>query len=112
MKLYGIANCDSFRKARKFLTEHNMDFEIHDFRKEGLTPQVIDHWIKHVDYATLINKRSTSWKNLDSHQRQHIEQGDLDLLCQHSTLIKRPVLEGADWVLVGFKLENYQQLLA
>jgi Spx/MgsR family transcriptional regulator len=111
MILYGISNCDTVRKARKFLENQQVDFQFHDFRKDGLDVATIQNWLKTIDFSELLNKRSTTWKNLSESDRQAIENQDLTLLAQNPTLIKRPVLVTENTLLVGFNLERYQEVL-
>lgn len=110
MILYGISNCDTVRKARKFLESAGHHFQFHDFRKHGLNTETIQNWLTYTDYTNLINKRSTSWKQLSKAQQLAIENKDLELLTQHPTLIKRPALQLDEKLLIGFKLEEYQNL--
>ena len=111
MILYGISNCDTVRKARKFLENQQVDFQFHDFRKDGLDVATIQNWLKTIDFSELLNKRSTTWKNLSESDRQAIENQDLALLAQNPTLIKRPVLVTENTLLVGFNAERYQEVL-
>lgn len=111
MILYGISNCDTVRKARKFLENQQVDFQFHDFRKDGLDLATIQNWLKTIDFSELLNKRSTTWKNLSESDRQAIENQDLTLLAQNPTLIKRPVLVTENTLLVGFNAERYQEVL-
>lgn len=111
MILYGISNCDTVRKARKFLENQQVDFLFHDFRKDGLDVATIQNWLKTIDFSELLNKRSTTWKNLSESDRQAIENQDLTLLAQNPTLIKRPVLVTENTLLVGFNPERYQEVL-
>ncbi|SFR51956.1 Spx/MgsR family RNA polymerase-binding regulatory protein [Thiomicrospira sp. ALE5] len=110
MILYGIANCDTVRKARKLLEQAGHSFLFHDFRKEGLTAEMIQDWLTHTDYSKLINKRSTTWKGFNELEQQAVESQDLQLVCQHPTLIKRPLLDTGSGLLIGFNASEYQQL--
>lgn len=110
MILYGISNCDTVRKARKFLESAGHSFQFHDFRKDGLSTETIQTWLTYTDYSDLINKRSTTWKQLSNSEQAAIDDQDLTLLTQHPTLIKRPVLQLDQRLLIGFKLEEYQNL--
>ena len=110
MILYGIANCDSVRKAKKTLELQGHDYQFHDFRKQGLTPDIIQAWLKQVNYSQLINTRSTTWKTLSDEQKHAIKNQDLTLVCQLPTLIKRPVLQTDHRLLIGFNLAEYQSL--
>ncbi|MDG6773009.1 ArsC family reductase [Thiomicrorhabdus sp. ZW0627] len=111
MILYGIPNCDTVRKARKFLEERQIDYRFHDFKKDGLTQETIQKWLQNLPIEILVNKRSTSWKQLTEQQKENLmNQSDLTVLTEMPTLIKRPVLETANVLLVGFKADEYQAL--
>lgn len=111
MILYGIPNCDSVRKARKFLADQHIHYDFHDFKKEGLALETIQNWLQIQPIEVLVNKRSTSWKQLTEDQKSNLmNQTDLSLLCEMPTLIKRPVLQAEHLLLVGFKQDEYQAL--
>lgn len=112
MKMYGIPNCDTVRKARKFLESHDVEFEFHDFRKQGLTLKTIQTWLQSQPIDVIVNKRSTSWKQLSDEQKQQLmDTTDLSVLTDMPTLIKRPVLETKGTLLFGFKADEYQKLI-
>ncbi|WP_127471007.1 Spx/MgsR family RNA polymerase-binding regulatory protein [Thiomicrorhabdus aquaedulcis] len=112
MILYGISNCDTVRKARHFLEQNKVEFTFHDFRKNGLTPQIVQNWLTFVALEQLVNQRSTSWKTLTPEQKTNLLiHQDLSLLIDMPTLIKRPVLETSNQLLLGFDAIRYQNLL-
>ncbi|MPQ76078.1 arsenate reductase [Hydrogenovibrio sp. JE_KL2] len=112
MKMYGIPNCDTVRKARKFLESHDIDYEFHDFKKQGLSLDTIETWLKTVPLDHLVNKRSTSWKQLSDEQKAALTSGnDLSVLTEMPTLIKRPVLESNKSLLIGFSQAEYEEHL-
>ena len=112
MILYGIANCDTVRKARKFLETNSVMFQCHDFRKDGFALHIFNQWLESQPLDVLINKRSTSWKQLSEAQQQGLSDGtDLSPLLEMPTLIKRPLLQTDSTLLVGFKQADYQALL-
>lgn len=107
--LYGIKNCDTVKKARKWLESQGIEYQFHDFRVDGLTAEIIEQWFKAVDWESLVNKRSTTWRQLDDAQKEDLnEQSAASLLLENPTLIKRPVLDNGISILVGFSEENYQ----
>jgi len=111
MILYGIPNCDTVRKARKYLDDNQITYEFHDFKKQGLSLETINSWLQSQPLDILVNKRSTSWKQLTDAQKQDLISGkDLSILTQMPTLIKRPVLQTNNALLVGFKANYYQEL--
>ena len=112
MKMYGIPNCDTVRKARKFLEANEAEYEFHDFKKQGLSIETIQNWLSSQPIDVIVNKRSTSWKQLSEEQKQQLmDQTDLSPLTEMPTLIKRPVLETNSEVLFGFKAAEYQALV-
>lgn len=112
MILYGIPNCDTVRKARKFLDANSIQYTFHDFRKNGLPVQTIQHWLESQSIEVLVNKRSTGWKQITDEQKAQLMSGEnLSILSELPTLIKRPILEMDSQLLVGFKAAEYETLL-
>jgi arsenate reductase len=111
LTIYGIHNCDTCRKARKFLDEHAIAHDFHDVRKDGLDRALLESWTGAVDWRTLLNTRSTTWRGLDNEQRSDIdERKAVDLIAEHPTLLKRPVAMSGDRVEVGFSPDVYETL--
>ena len=109
--LYGISNCDTVRKTRKWLESNGIAFEFHDFRKEGLTRAQVDRWCDDRGSESVLNKRGTTWRQLPVEQCDNLDEEALRaLLVEHPTLIKRPVLEHNGTIRVGFKAEDYAVL--
>ncbi len=111
MTLYGIKNCDTVRKARRWLDTRGLEYDFHDFREHGLTPLQVNRWLQEVPPELLLNKRSTTWKQLAPELREAVSAETLPtLLAEHPTLVKRPVLEAGDQVLVGFDANRYADI--
>lgn len=112
MILYGIPNCDTVRKARKFLEANNIQYTFHDFRKDGLSVSTIQQWLESQPIEILVNKRSTAWKQITDEQKAQLMSGqDLSVLTELPTLLKRPILETESLLLVGFKATEYESLV-
>ncbi len=110
MKIYGIKNCDSVRKALRFLRSHNIDFEMVDFREQPVECDTIDRWLSKVSVETLFNKRGTTYRTLKLKEKSLDEAGMREWLCKENILIKRPVIETDDGeVVVGFDEELYKE---
>lgn len=105
--VYGIKNCDTVKKALKWLCANGIAHTFVDFRAEGLSTRQIQTWLETLGWEMLINKRSTTWKNLSEDERSNLS---IALIEKHPTLIKRPVLERGDQIYVGFKEEIYQEI--
>ncbi|WP_432696618.1 ArsC family reductase [Marinobacterium sp. YM272] len=108
--VYGISNCDTVRKTRKWLDANGIEFSFHDFRKDGLDADSVNRWCDALGIDTVLNKRGTTWRQLPETERDVDEAGLRALLVTHPTLIKRPVLEHGDTIRVGFKAEEYAAL--
>lgn len=108
MTLYGIKNCDTVKKARKWLEANAHQIAFHDFRDQGLSADALQAWVDKVGWETLLNKRSTSFRALEESDKTDLNaQKATALMLANPTLIKRPVLEVGDKVLVGFKDAEY-----
>ncbi len=109
--LFGIKNCDSVKKARKWLEHHNIAHEFHDFRGQGLSKDKLQQWLDTVGPETLINTRSTTWKQLnDNDKALAMSKTATAVILANPTLIKRPVLESGDTTTVGFNEDSYNQI--
>ena len=110
--LYGIKNCDSVKKARQWLIEHHIDYQFHDFRVDGLTTAQLKDFAARADWTTLFNRSSTSWRQLSSEQQSNLTaESAIALMLNTPTLIKRPVLDTGEQLIIGFKAELYQAKL-
>ena len=109
--LFGIPNCDTVRKARKWLDDQGHAHEFIDLRVDTPSTNKIIEWLALVGADRLINRRSTTFKQLSRGDKAALEDdGAVSVLQAHPTLIKRPVLEWNTTVSVGFKAEDYAQL--
>jgi len=102
LTLYGIPNCDTVKKARTWLAAQGREVTFHDFRKDGLERGKVEEWLKRVPADKLLNRRGTTWRKLDTAQQARAASDLAGLLVDHPSLIKRPVIETGDDVLVGF----------
>lgn len=110
--VYGIPNCDRVRAARKWLDRHAVDYRFHDTRADGLArPQLAD-WIARLGTDTLLNRRSTTWRQLPEAVRSGLtDEAAIDLLLAHPTLLKRPLLEIGETLSPGFDEAAWAQVL-
>lgn len=110
--VYGIKQCDTCRKALKWLDAEGIDHRFHDFRVDGLDKSLIKGWLDSSFAPQLINKRSTTWRKLSDQQRQLQGDAQLQLLLDNPTLIKRPVFVRDKILAVGFKPKELIDVLA
>lgn len=109
--LFGIKNCDTVKKARVFLEKNGIDFTFHDFRADGLNTEQVQTFMNALGIEKLINKRSTTWKQLSQSERDGLNEASAIELCVASpTLIKRPVLVVNGEFFCGFKENDYKNI--
>lgn len=112
--LYGIPNCDQVKKARTWLSENKFNVDFHDFKKAGASEELIDEWLKQVDWQTLLNRRGTTWRKFSEAEQASIVDAESAKRCMSNSpsVIKRPVLVTSNAVIiVGFSEASYEQLL-
>ncbi|NOR71952.1 MAG: ArsC family reductase [Methylomarinum sp.] len=110
--LYGISNCNTVKKAKDWLQDNGVDFQFHDYRKQGLTAELLDSFEAALGWEKLLNKQSTSWRALSADQKSNVsKETALKYMLETPTLIKRPVLDTGEKMIIGFKAENYQKEL-
>ncbi|ANI31284.1 ArsC family transcriptional regulator [Yersinia entomophaga] len=115
ISLYGIKNCDTIKKARRWLEDNAIPYRFHDYRVDGLTDTLLQGFIEHLGWESLLNTRGTTWRKLDEAQRAAVVDAHTAkaLMLEQPAIIKRPVLEAANGgILLGFKPESYQQFFA
>lgn len=107
--IYGIANCDTMKKARAWLAEHGIDAAFHDYKKAGIERKQLERWIKEVGWEALLNRAGTTFRKLSDAEKANIDQRKaVALMLAQPSLIKRPVLDfGKGKLIVGFKPELY-----
>ena len=108
IKLYGIRNCDTVRKAIKYLDVNDIRYQFIDYRKNPISIEKLQTIVSIVGWENLINRRSTTYRSLSERQKKNI---NYDLVLNYPTLIKRPVLISEDEVLVGFSEKKYATII-
>jgi Spx/MgsR family transcriptional regulator len=110
VQLFGIEHCDQCRKARQWLRAHGVAHAFHDLRRDGLAPAMLERWLTRVPWDALLNRRGLAWRKLDETRRRGVVDRDtlIELLLQEPLLVKRPVLETADRLLLGFSEAVYE----
>ena len=110
-KLYGISNCDTMKKARAWLADHDIDYEFHDYKQLGIDEPTLRGWIDQLGWEVLLNRRGMMWRKLPQTVRDNIdERTAIKVMLETPSSIKRPVLEIGGKIHVGFRPEQYQKL--
>jgi arsenate reductase len=111
VKIYGIRNCDTMKKAFAALEERKVAYEFHDYKKDGVPPGKLKEWAKRVGWEKLANTRGPTWRNIpDAEKAGLTEARALALLEKYPSAIKRPVVEARSALLVGFDPYEYEKL--
>ncbi len=111
--VYGIKNCDTVKKALKWLEHHNIEHKLHDYRLDGLDEHFLQQAETQFGWENLVNKRSTTWRNLDEEVKKTLSKSTaLSVLLDNPTLIKRPIILQEGKALIGFNEKEYQTAFA
>ncbi|WP_119394939.1 arsenate reductase [Salinibius halmophilus] len=111
IELFGIKNCDTVKKARKWLDNNGIEYDFVDFRQDPVDEATLTDWIAQAG-EQIVNKRSTTWRQLDEADKEALTNDKiLQLISEHVTLIKRPVLLAEDTITLGFSDKQYEALL-
>lgn len=110
--LHGIPNCDTVKKARTWLESNGVVYTFHDFKKQGVSADMLAGWLKHEPLTTLLNRKGTTWRALSDADKARAgdEAGAIALMQANPSLIKRPVLVHGKSVNVGFSADQYATL--
>ena len=110
-KLYGIPNCDTMKKARAWLLGHGVEYEFHDYKKQGVNEQVLRAWVKELGWQALLNTRGMMWRKVPQDVKDSIDEDSaIMLMLQTPSIIKRPLLDTGTQRHIGFKPEQYEKI--
>jgi arsenate reductase len=106
--IYGIKACDTMKKARGWLETHGVAYAFHDYKVQGIEPGVLKEWARVVGWETLLNRAGTTFRKLPDADKASLDEGKaIALMLAQPSMIKRPVLDAGDALIVGFKPETY-----
>lgn len=113
MKLYGIPNCNTVKKAREWLSQQQIDVPFHDFKKQGVDAALLQQWLPQVGRDKLINRQGTTWRQLPDEVKASItdDAAAIRLMLDKPSVIKRPVLDIDGKITLGFDAAIYESLL-
>jgi arsenate reductase len=109
--LYGISNCDTVRKARRWLDGHGVDYRFHDLRRDGLDRKMLQHWEQRLGWEQLLNRRGSTWRKLPGDVRDSIDRSSaLRIMLEQPSIIRRPVLNDESLLHLGFSATDYSSI--
>lgn len=108
VRIFGIPNCDTVKKARKWLDARGIEYIFHDYKKAGADPAKLEQWVDTKGWEVLLNTRGTTFRKLDEADKTDLDRNKaVTLMAQHPSMIKRPVVEYGGGLLVGFKEDEW-----
>ncbi|MCV2883776.1 ArsC family reductase [Aestuariibacter sp. AA17] len=111
--LYGIKNCDTIKKAKKWLEEKGVQYTFHDYRVDGLSRDFLETAEAQLGWEQLLNKRGTTFRQLSDEQKNSLNKDNaIDLMLSHPAMIKRPLLITNNAYFLGFKADQYEEIFA
>ncbi|MFC4254173.1 ArsC family reductase [Altererythrobacter xixiisoli] len=112
ISVYGIPNCDTVKKARKWLDDQGVAYQFHDYKKQGTDPEQLARWVEAKGWEVVLNRRGTTFRQLDDADKADIDAAKaVTIMAAHPSTIKRPVVEHPGGLLVGFDAAEWQAAL-
>lgn len=111
--IYGIKNCNTMKKAFIWLDEHQINYQFHNYKTDGLSAELLNDLLKLVDWQSLLNTRGTTWRKLDEALRNQIDNQDaaIKVMLANPSILKRPLLIDGKRALLGFSEESYSEFV-
>ena len=111
--MYGIPNCDTIKKAKKWLDAQSIDYQFHDYRKQGIDSAMVEAFCQQLGWENVLNKRGTTYRQLSQEQKDNLNQENVvALLVEQPAMIKRPILVSDGDYHIGFKADQYAALFS
>ncbi len=113
IKVYGIPNCNTVKKALDWLKSHDIKYEFHDYKKLGITAEKLHTWTNYFGWENVLNKKGTTWSALSAEEKESINNEDaaIKLMLTKTSIIKRPIVEVGDKLLMRFDVGEYEKAL-
>jgi len=111
VRLYGIKNCDTMKKAFAWLESHKVAYDFHDYKKAGVPPGKLEQWAAQVGWEKLVNARGPTWRKIPEAKKSQLdEKRALRLLAENPSAIRRPIVEAGSRLVVGFDPAEFAKL--
>lgn len=111
--MYGIPNCDTIKKAKKWLEQQGIEYQFHDYRKQGIETELVERFCQHLDWQQVLNKRGTTYRQLSDEQKATLDKETaVSLLVEMPAMIKRPILDVDGTLHLGFKADQYTAIFS
>jgi arsenate reductase len=111
VEMFGIPNCDTIKKARRWLETEGIEYQFHDYKKEGVDASFLTRWCVAQGWEVLLNRRGTTWRKLPDSEKEGINESKaIELMVENPSMIKRPVLVTGSTITIGFSPDIYGEL--
>lgn len=111
--LYAIPHCDTVKKARIWLAEHGVEYQFHDYKKQGIDQKTIERWLTQKHWEELVNRAGITWKKLTDAEKPIDAEGAITLMIEKPSVIRRPLIESnGQLIVLGFKADEYEKTFA
>ncbi|CCH01813.1 arsenate reductase-like protein [Fibrella aestuarina BUZ 2] len=112
-RLYAIPNCDTVKKARLWLDQHQVGYQFHDYKKQGIDRATLTHWLTQRPWEDLVNRAGTTWKKRPDAEKPTDADGAIELMLDKPSVIRRPLIEAdGQIVALGFKPDVYEAVFS
>ena len=112
LTVFGIKNCDTMKKAMKWLDDNSVSYHFHDYKKEGVPERRLRQWLEALGWETVINKRGTTWRKLDDAVKESMNtEKAITVAMDNPSIIKRPILQNDDSITAGFNADEWEKTL-
>lgn len=112
LKIYGIPNCDTVKKALTWLKQNDIAYTFHDYKKEGISTAKIKKWCGKLGWQTVFNNRSSTWKNIKNDYASALDESTaIAIMQEHTSIIKRPIIEYNHKIISGFNENEYIEII-
>lgn len=112
VKIYGIPNCGSVKKAKTFFEDNSIDYDFHDYKKLGIDEQQLQNWVDEFGWEKVLNRKGLTWRNLDETIKHEVadQKSAIKLMKDNTSTIKRPVVISEKGNAIGFHDEEYENI--
>lgn len=111
IKIYGIKNCDTIKKALKWFDEQGVEYTYHDYRKDGIDEEMVSGFVSTLGLDKVLNTRGTTWRKLPDDVKENLDEADaIKLLAENEAMIKRPIFDLGERLFIGFSKKDQEEL--
>lgn len=113
LTIFGIKNCDTIKKTKKYFDDKGIEYQFHDYRTDGLEISWMDNTLQQLDWEKVLNKRGTTYRKLSDEEKQNVTADNVaELLVEQPAMIKRPIIQSDDQMILGFSVKQLDEIFS